>query len=179
MLQVICVFLTYRVHVLGTFTWGVFNNASARSAIECFLPERKRSPRCLQALAILGDRYTCIARKSKMATKTITSLREGRCTQYFRFDFRNDDVCFFVWVNEIEQFKLKVGRYFALISNQWWDLICLLQGAAIFYWASARYRSTILWSHWQALAGALALLYLPPVSISCSTIVSKHCGSFV
>ena len=49
--------------------WGVFNIASARSAIECFLPERKGSPRCLQALAIQVDR--CIARKSKMATKTI------------------------------------------------------------------------------------------------------------
>ena len=35
----------------------------------------------------------------------------------FRFDFRNDDVCCFVWVNEMEQFKLKVGRCFALISN--------------------------------------------------------------
>ena len=37
----------------------------------------------------------------------------------FRFDFLNDDVCFFVWIYEIEQFKLKVGRCFALISNQW------------------------------------------------------------
>ena len=46
---------------------GVFNNASARSAIQCFLPERKRSPRCLQALAIQVNR--CIARKSKMVTK--------------------------------------------------------------------------------------------------------------
>ena len=35
----------------------------------------------------------------------------------FRFNFRNDDVCFFVWIYEIEQFKLKVGRCFALISN--------------------------------------------------------------
>ena len=51
----------------------------------------------------------------------------------FRFDFRNDDVCFFVWKYEMEQFKLKVGGCFALISNQWWDLICLLLGAAIFY----------------------------------------------
>ena len=54
-------------------TRGVFNNVSARSAIECFLPERKRSPRCLQALAIQVDR--CIARKSKMATKTIMGFR--------------------------------------------------------------------------------------------------------
>ena len=34
---------------------------------------------------------------------------------------------------EMEQFKLKVGRCFALISNQWGNFICLLQGAAIFY----------------------------------------------
>ena len=32
----------------------------------------------------------------------------------------------------MEQFKLKVGRCFTLISNQWWDLISLLLGAAIF-----------------------------------------------
>ena len=32
----------------------------------------------------------------------------------------------------MEQFKLKAGRLFALISNQWEDLICLLLGAAIF-----------------------------------------------
>ena len=35
----------------------------------------------------------------------------------FRFNFRNDDVCFFVWIYETEQFKLKVGRCFALNSN--------------------------------------------------------------
>ena len=34
-----------------------------------------------------------------------------------RFNFRNDDVCFFVWIYEMEQFKLKVERCFALISN--------------------------------------------------------------
>ena len=39
----------------------------------------------------------------------------------------------FFWIYEMEQFKLKVGRFFALTSNQWWDLICLLLGAAIFY----------------------------------------------
>ena len=33
-------------------TRGVLNNASAQSAIKCFLSERKHSPRCLQALAI-------------------------------------------------------------------------------------------------------------------------------
>ena len=76
------------------------------------LSERKRSPRCLQALAIQVDRF--IARKSKMATKIIMGFRDG---------LRNDDVCFFVWIYEMEQFKLKVGRSggrcFALISNQW------------------------------------------------------------
>ena len=81
----------------------VFNNASARSAIECFLSERKHSPRWLQVLAIQVDR--CFARKSKMATQTIMGFREGLCTQYFRFDCRNDDVCFFVWIYEIEQLK--------------------------------------------------------------------------
>ena len=50
----------------------------------------------------------------------------------FRFDFGNDDVCFFVRISEMEQFKLKVGRCFVLISNQLGDLICLLLGAAIF-----------------------------------------------
>ena len=63
----------------------VFNNASAQSAIECFLSESKRSPRCLQALAIQVDR--CFVRKSKMATKTIMGFREGRCTQYFQIRF--------------------------------------------------------------------------------------------
>ena len=97
-------------------TRGVFNNASARSAIECFLSERRCSPRCLQALAIQVDR--CIARKSKMATKTIMVFVRYYASNIFRFDFRNDDVCFFVWVYEIELFELKVGRCFALISNQ-------------------------------------------------------------
>ena len=50
----------------------------------------------------------------------------------FRFNFLNDDVCFFVWLYEMEQFKLKVGRCFAQISNHFGDLICLLPGAAIF-----------------------------------------------
>ena len=49
-----------------------------------------------------------------MDTKTIMGFREGLC----RFDFRNDDDCFFVWIYEMEQFKLKIGRCFALISNQ-------------------------------------------------------------
>ena len=50
----------------------------------------------------------------------------------FRFDFWNDDVCFFVWIYEMEQFKLKVVRFFALISNLRGYLICLLLGTAIF-----------------------------------------------
>ena len=51
---------------------SVFDNASARDAIEYFLYERKRSPRCLQELAIQVDR--CIARNSKMTTKTIVGF---------------------------------------------------------------------------------------------------------
>ena len=51
----------------------------------------------------------------------------------FRFDFRNGDVCFFVWIYDMEQDKMKAGRFFALISNQLGDLICLLLGGAIFY----------------------------------------------
>ena len=36
-----------------------------------------------------------------------------------RCDSQNDDVCFFVWIYKIKQVKLKVGRCFGLISNQW------------------------------------------------------------
>ena len=79
-----------------THLWGVFNNASARGAIECFLSERKRSPRCLQALAFQVDR--CIARKSKMATKTIMGFCEGLCTQYFQIRFSGWR-CMFLCVN--------------------------------------------------------------------------------
>ena len=50
----------------------------------------------------------------------------------FRFDFRNDDVCFIVLISEMEQFKSKVGRCFALILQPMGDLVCLLLGAAIF-----------------------------------------------
>ena len=109
---------------------GVFNNASARSAIECFLSERKRSPRCLRALAIQVDR--CIAWKSNMATKTIMGFREGLCTQYFQIRFSEWRCMFFVWICEMEHLKLKVGRCFALIIDHCGDLICLLLGAAIF-----------------------------------------------
>ena len=61
------------------------NWASARSAFQCFLSERKHLPKCLQVLAIQFDR--CIARKSKMATKTIMGFCEGLCTQYFQNQF--------------------------------------------------------------------------------------------
>ena len=44
----------------------------------------------------------------------------------FRFGYRNG-------IYETEQFKLKVGRSFALVSNQLGDLVCLLLGAAICY----------------------------------------------
>ena len=51
----------------------------------------------------------------------------------FRFDFRNDDVCFFVWTYEMEQSKLKVEGCFRFDFQPMGDLICLLLGAAIFY----------------------------------------------
>ena len=44
--------------------------------------------------------------------------KTNNASNIFRFDFRNDDVCFFVWIYEMEQFKLKVGMCFGLISNQ-------------------------------------------------------------
>ena len=66
---------------------------------ECFLPEHMHSSRCLQELAIQVNR--CIARKSNMATKTIMGFREELCTEYFQIGFRNDDVCFFVWMYEM------------------------------------------------------------------------------
>ena len=49
-----------------------------------------------------------------MATKTIWVCVRDYARNIFRIDFRNDDVCFFVWVYEMKQFKLKVGRYFAI-----------------------------------------------------------------
>ena len=91
----------------------MFDNASARSAIECFLSECKRSPRCLQALAIQVDR--CIARKSKMATKTIIGFREGLCTQYFRIwfsEWRYMLLCMNIW-NETS--KTEVRKVFLLV----------------------------------------------------------------
>ena len=57
----------------------------------------------------------------------------GTMHAIFQILFRNDDVCFFVWTYEMEQFKLKVGWCFALISFQRGDLICLLLGASILY----------------------------------------------
>ena len=38
--------------------------------------------------------------------------------------FLNDDVCFFVWIYEMKQFKLQVETCFALLSIQWMHLIC-------------------------------------------------------
>ena len=122
-------------------TRDVFNNASARSAFKCFLSERKCLPRCLQVLAIQVDR--CIARKSKMPTKTIMGYREGLCTQYFQIRFSEWRCMLLVWVYEMEQFKLKVERCFHFDLQPIGVLICLLLGAAIFYWANARYRSAM------------------------------------
>ena len=60
---------------------GVFNNASARSAITCFLSKCKRLSRRLQALvkalaSALDQLDRCLAGKSKMTTKQM-SFREG------------------------------------------------------------------------------------------------------
>ena len=104
---------------------GVFNNASARNAIEFFSSECKRSPRRLHALAI--QLYRCFSQNSKMATKTIMGFHKILCRQYFRFNFWDDDVCFFVWIYEMEQLKLKVGGCFALLFDNRWGLICLLR----------------------------------------------------
>ena len=94
--------------------------------------EHKRSPRRLQALTIQLDRY--FAQNSNMATKTIIGFCEGLCRQYFfRFNFWNDDVCFFVWTYEMEQFKLKVERCFALLSNQWGAFDLFVTGRSHFY----------------------------------------------
>ena len=45
-----------------------------------------------------------------MATKTIMGFMRDYACNIFKFDFWNDDVCFFVWMHEMEQFKLKVGK---------------------------------------------------------------------
>ena len=88
-------------------------------------------------------------------------MRDYACN-IFRFDFRNDDVCFFVWLYEMEQFRLMVERCFALISNQWGDLVCLLLGAAIFFLLSERLLSfnnamiTLTSAHWSARIVELA-----------------------
>ena len=50
----------------------------------------------------------------------------------FRFGYRNDDVCFFACIYEMEQFKLKVGRSFALIYNQW-GIWCVCYWAQPFF----------------------------------------------
>ena len=64
---------------------GVFNNASARSAIKRFLSERKR----LQAVAI-----NSIGVSPKIPRRM--GFREGLyACNIFRFDFWIDDLCFF------------------------------------------------------------------------------------
>ena len=62
----------------------------------------------------------------------------------------------------MEQFKLKLGRCFALISNQLGDLICLLLGAAIFIeQALAIVQHCNDHTDKRSLLGALALLNSP------------------
>ena len=50
-----------------------------------------------------------------------------------RFNFRNDDVCFFVWIYEMGQFKLKVERCFALITNHLWGFDLFVTGRRHFF----------------------------------------------
>ena len=40
---------------------------------------------------------------------------------------------FFLWIYEMEHFKLKVERCFNLLFNHWGRLICLLQAAQPFF----------------------------------------------
>ena len=63
-----------------------------------------------------------------MVTKTIMGFCEGLCTQYFQIQLSDDDVCFFVWIYEMEQFKLKVGQCFALISNHFGEFDLFVTG---------------------------------------------------
>ena len=121
-------------------SWGVFNNASAWSAITCFLSECKSLRRHLQVLVNQLDR--CFARNSNMATKTIMGFRERLCTILFQIRFLEWQRMFLcVGIYELEQFKLKVKRCFTLLSNQLGRLICLLQEATFFFWASTCYHS--------------------------------------
>ena len=66
-------------------------------------------------LAIQLDK--CFARNSKMATKTTMGFVRDYARNIFRFDFWDDYVCFFVWIYEMEQSKLKVKMCFAFLSN--------------------------------------------------------------
>ena len=46
--------------------------------------------------------------------------------------FRNDDICYFVWIYEMKQVKLKLERCFCLYFQPIGGLVCLLLSAAIF-----------------------------------------------
>ena len=72
----------------------------------------------MRALAKAIQLDKCFARNSKMATKTIMDFREGLCTQYFQDSiFGMNMYIFFVWIYEMEQFKLKIERCFVLLFN--------------------------------------------------------------
>ena len=67
----------------------------------------------------------------------------------------NDDVCFFLWIYEIEQFKLKVRRCFALISTHLGGFNLFVTGRRHFL-LSERSQSfnnviiTLTSAHWNA-----------------------------
>ena len=71
-----------------------------------------------QALAIQLDR--CLVQISKMATMIIMGFHEGLCAQVFRLDFRNDYVCFFLWIYgmELEQSDSDKGPRIILCSEK-------------------------------------------------------------
>ena len=89
----------------------MFNNASVRSVIVRFLSERNRSR--LKSICVHVS-----PENQRWLPKLWVFVRDYT-RNIFKFDFRNDDLCFFVWIYEMEQFKLKVGWCYALIFNQW------------------------------------------------------------
>ena len=86
----------------------MLKNASARSAIECFLSERKCSR--FNMIGVSYEIQRCLPKQSWVFVRKYER-------NIFRFDFWDDDV--FVCIYEMEQSKLKVERCFAFLSNRW------------------------------------------------------------
>ena len=79
----------------------MFNNVSARSAIERFLSVSKRT----QALTIQPDR--CFAPNSKMATMIIMGFREVLCMHYFQILFFGMTMFVYSNTKEIHQSRFR------------------------------------------------------------------------